>query len=256
MITRRRSMVCACSLMAAARLAQAGDASWSGTGDAAAPSVATVDEGWTAGASASPQGLRSARATLREPLDAAGAAGEKAGVPAVASTDVYGGYRGLSGALGYSALVHLRSYPSIRSGRVLDQADAHGELSAGLNWKSLYARYDLSFSGDYLGVAGARGTAYLDVGANHPIGHGTFLNLHAGDGHVAGPGNALWDWKDLRAGFSRKLEDGWMMVLNVRRVYGNSALADRRGAMLRSEGHNPALVRGHRGLVLTFNRGF
>jgi hypothetical protein len=248
MITRCRPMLTAC-LLSAAHLAQASDGMLSA--DAASGTVASVDEGWTAGSAGNPAATRGTRAALRDAdrsaLDVAAAApGSDTG------SEIYAGYHGKAGGLGYSALVRVRSYPGMR----LDESDGHAELSAGVNWKSLYARYDLSFTHDYLGVGGARGTSYLDVGARHPIGDATFFNLHAGDARVAGNGNALWDWKDLRAGFSRKLEDGWMMVLNVRRVYGNSALADRHGLMLRSEGHNPALVRGHRGLVLTFKRGF
>jgi hypothetical protein len=260
MMTRRRPMFAAAWLLAAAPLAQAGDASLSADGASArAPSV---DEGWFAGAAAN--GTPAASPAVR---NAGGALREAAvdrlpsdGVPSPAGSDMFAGYHGTAGGLGYSALVHVYNYPGLHAGAggtgLLDGADGHTEMSAGLNWKSLYARYDVVLTRDYLGIPGARGTGYFDVGAHHPIGNATFLNLHAGDARVAGVGNALFDWKDLRAGFSRKLEDGWMMVLNVRRVYGNSALADRRGMMLRSEGHNPALARGHRGLVLTFNRGF
>jgi hypothetical protein len=259
MTSRCRPMFAAC-LLSAAPLVQAGDTSLSAA-DGAARVAGTVDEGWFAGAAGNPPA-----ATLRK---AGGGAGYAVATPerppsdgtaSTGSSDMFAGYRGTAGEFGYSALAHVHSYPGLRAGAggaaLLDGADGHTEVSAGLNWKSLYVRYDVVLSHDYLGIPGARGTGYFDVGARHRIGNATYLNLNAGDARVAGAGNALFDWKDLRAGFTRKLEDGWMMVLNVRRVYGNSAVADRRGMMMRPEGHNPALVRGHRGLVLTFKRGF
>jgi hypothetical protein len=46
------------------------------------------------------------------------------------------------------------------------------------------------------------------------------LNLHAGDGRVAGSGNGIWDWRDLKAGLTHKLQDGWSVALNYTRAIG------------------------------------
>jgi len=211
-----------------------------------------VDERWSAAAPA--------RVALQLPAGlVAGAGSARLAAPlardGARESDVYAGYRGNAGPLAYSALLHYYSYPDLGATRLTGRYD-HGELSAGLRWNAVYAHYDYVYTSDYLGIPDARGTSYLDVGANQPIGRATFLNLNAGDGRVAGARNALWDWRDLRAGFSRKLDDGWLMSLNYRRVFGNGLLADRYGGMMRMDTRVPGIGRGHKGLVLSFKRGF
>jgi len=66
----------------------------------------------------------------------------------------------------------------------------------------------------------ARGSGYLDVGINHDIGRGLTLNPHAGDGRVAGSGNGAWNWRDVRAGLSKKLDDRWTVAVAYSRAYG------------------------------------
>jgi glycine/D-amino acid oxidase-like deaminating enzyme len=81
-----------------------------------------------------------------------------------------------------------------------------------LTWKSFYVRYNVSFMPEFFGITHARGSGYFDVGINHELGHGVTLNLHAGDGRVAGSGNAAWNWRDVRAGPTAKLDDRWMRL--------------------------------------------
>lgn len=241
MNTHRHLLPTAACLLAMAPFAHAGDGddSFLASQAEAAPAPSRIElglpAGFAAGASSLPLGERLARAGARE-------------------SDVYAGYRGAAGGLGYSAFVHYYSYPELHAlGK--DGRYGHGEFSAAVSWKLLSARYDYTFTRDYLGIPDARGTGYLDVGARQAIGRSTFLNLNAGDARVAG-GNALWDWRDLRAGFSRQLEDGWTMALNYRRVFGNGLLANRYGAAGRVEGRELGVGRGHRGIVLSFKRGF
>jgi hypothetical protein len=235
----------AACLLAMAPFAQAGDGSFSAeTGERGTATPARIElglpAGLTAGAASVVLGDRLGRNGVRN---------------TAVESDVYAGYRGKTGSLGYSALIHYYSYPDLHALGAGGRYD-HGELSAGVSWHALYARYDYTFTNDYLGILDARGTSYVDVGARHAIGRSTYLNLNAGDGRVAGGGNALWDWRDLRAGFSRQLENGWTMKLNYRRVFGNGLLADRYGVAGRVESREPGIGRGHRGIVLSFKRGF
>ena len=133
--------------------------------------------------------------------------------------DLYGGYSGSAGSLGWSAMVYWYKYPGARISAT-DTSFDYGELSAGLAWKTLYARYNYTFSRDFFGITNARGTGYLDIGADQPLTRSLTLNLHAGDGRVAGRGNGIWDWRDLKAGLTHKLEDGWTVALNYTRAIG------------------------------------
>jgi len=60
-------------------------------------------------------------------------------------------------------------YPGARVGGNGRRYD-YGELSAGLGYKSLYARYYHTVTRDFFGVADARGTGYIDVGVKHEVG--------------------------------------------------------------------------------------
>ena len=106
--------------------------------------------------------------------------------------DVHGGYSGNAGPIGWYAMVHWYKYPGARRAGT-DTSFDYGELSAGISWKSLYARYNYTISRDFFGIQHARGTGYLDVGAEQPLSPTVTLHLHAGDGHVAGRGNGIWD---------------------------------------------------------------
>ena len=49
------------------------------------------------------------------------------------------------------------------------------------------------------------------------------LNLHAGDGRVAGAGNGDMDWHDLKAGLSRRFDGGWALSGTYSRAFGAGA---------------------------------
>jgi uncharacterized protein (TIGR02001 family) len=168
--------------------------------------------------------------------------------------DVYAGYAGSAGALGYNAMLTWYKYPGARVSATNTSYD-YGELQAGLSWKSLYANY--TFTRDFFGIPDARGSGYLDVGASHELGHALTLQLHAGDGRVAGSGNGIWDWRDLRAGLSKKLEGGWVASLNFTRAYGASGAYDRyTTGVARADGRPAVANVARRALVLTLTRQF
>jgi uncharacterized protein (TIGR02001 family) len=125
--------------------------------------------------------------------------------------DLYAGYGGKAGQIGYSGMVYYYKYPG--AGYVATQTRYdYGELSLGLSYKVLYAKYNYTYTKDFFGIVGARGTGYLDIGANYDLGAGFNLNLHAGQGRVAGAGNAIWNWNDIKVGLSKALEGGWTVA--------------------------------------------
>ncbi|WP_036214901.1 TorF family putative porin [Massilia alkalitolerans] len=133
--------------------------------------------------------------------------------------DLYGGYAGTLGPLGVSLnLMHYR-YPGARIGATGTKYD-YTEVVPGLGYQSFYAKYYRTVSRDFFGITNARGTGYLDVGLNHDLGGGYVLNLHVGDGRVAGEGNAIWDWRDAKAGVTRTFDGGWSIAAAWTRAWG------------------------------------
>jgi len=146
--------------------------------------------------------------------------GDRAGDNGWLEWDLYGGYSGsTAGGIGYSARVYYYMYPGAHVGGDGRRYD-YGEAAAGLGYKSAYARYYRSYTRDFFGVPDARGTGYLEVGVKHDIPGTMTLNLHAGDGRVAGAGNGGMDWRDLKAGLSRRFEGGWSLSGTYSRAFG------------------------------------
>lgn len=170
--------------------------------------------------------------------------------------DLYGGYSGSAGPVGWSAMVYLYKYPGARISATDTPVD-YGELSVGVSWKTLYARYNTTFTRDFFGIRNARGTGYLDVGADQPLTRSLTLNLHAGDGRVAGSGNDVWDWRDLKAGLTHQLEDGWTAALNYTRAIGATGIYDRyTTGVPRADGRLAVSNVARRAVVLSLTRKF
>lgn len=160
--------------------------------------------------------------------------------------DVYAGYSRAVGDFGYSARATWYHYPGARVPGSSIGFD-YGELAAGLRWKTVYAKYNYTFTRDFFGVLDARGTGLL-------------LKLHAGDGRVAGSGNGVWDWRDLAAGLSKKLEGGWTVAANLSRAIGGAggtSVYDRYSTgNVRADGRPWAASAGRRALVMRLTRRF
>lgn len=133
--------------------------------------------------------------------------------------DLYGGYTGAAGPVGYSLMAFYYVYPGAAISATGTKFN-YGELSAGITWKSFYAKYNHTVTRDFFGITNARGTGYLDVGMNHDLGGGYVLNLHAGDGRVAGAGNDYWNWRDVKAGVTRSFDGGWSVAAAYTRAWG------------------------------------
>lgn len=140
--------------------------------------------------------------------------------------DLYGGYTGAAGPVGYSLMAYYYLYPGARISATGTKFN-YGEVSAGITWKSFYAKYNRTVTRDFFGITHARGTGYLDVGLNHDLGGGYVLNLHAGDGRVAGTGNDYWNWRDARAGVTRSFGGGWSVAAAYTRAWGATDAYDR-----------------------------
>ena len=128
--------------------------------------------------------------------------------------DLYGGYTGAAGDLGYSGIVYYYKYPGAVYAATNTKYD-YGELSLGLTYKFLYGKYNYTYTKDSFGITDARGTGYLDLGANYDMGSGYILNLHYGIGQVASNGavdNSIYNWDDYKVGVSKSFEGGWTLA--------------------------------------------
>lgn len=140
--------------------------------------------------------------------------------------DLYGGYGGSAGAVGYSLSALWFRYPGAVIAATGTRFD-YAELSAGITWKSLYAKYNRTLTRDFFGITDARGTGYFDGGANLALGERTMLNLHAGQGRVAGAGNDIWNWRDVKVGLTHTLPGGWSAAGAWTRAFGATDVYDR-----------------------------
>ncbi|WP_051971526.1 TorF family putative porin [Massilia sp. 9096] len=168
----------------------------------------------------------------------------------------HAGYRRAFGDVDLDATFSYVSYPGERRAPTGAGYD-YAELSTGLRYGPLSARYNTTLSHDFFGVPGARGSSYLDLGMRRDLGHAMSLALHAGDGRVAGSGSGMFDWRDLKAGLNRKLEGGWQVALNYTRAYGAAGSSDRIAPPGAGQDARPAfLSAGRRALVLSAARTF
>jgi uncharacterized protein (TIGR02001 family) len=140
--------------------------------------------------------------------------------------DLYGGYTGAIGALGYSLSINHYRYPGARISATGTRFD-YTELVPGLTFGPFYAKYFRTVSRDFFGITDARGTGYLDVGASHDLGGGYVLGLHLGDSRVAGSGNAIWNWRDAKAGVTKTFDGGWSIGAAWTRAWGATDAYDR-----------------------------
>jgi uncharacterized protein (TIGR02001 family) len=145
--------------------------------------------------------------------------------------DLYGAYTGSAGDIGYSGIVYYYKYPGAVYSLTNTKYD-YGELSLGGTYKFLYAKYNYTFTKDFFGIADARGTGYLDIGANVDLGSGYTLNLHYGDGHVASRAavdNSIWNWRDYKVGVSKTLDGGWTLAGAYTKAKGATNIYDNFG---------------------------
>lgn len=128
--------------------------------------------------------------------------------------DLYGGYSGTAEDIGYSGTIYYYKYPGAVYAATNTKYD-YGELSLGVTYKFLYAKYNYTYTKDFFGITNARGTGYLDLGTNYDMGSGYTLNLHYGIGRVASTGatdNSIWNWKDYKVGVSKTFVGGWTLA--------------------------------------------
>lgn len=137
--------------------------------------------------------------------------------------DVYGNYGASVGDVGYSIGYYHYFYPGAEYQASHTTYD-YGEVALGLTYKAAYLKYNYTVTPQFFGIENARGTGYLDLGANLDLGQGWSLNLHYGQGRVAN--NSMWNWRDYKAGISKLLAPGWTLSAAYTRAHGKTNAYD------------------------------
>jgi uncharacterized protein (TIGR02001 family) len=170
--------------------------------------------------------------------------------------DLYGGYTHAIGEGSVAAILYYYAYP----GAVITSTGTkfhYGELSLAANYKSLYAKANVTYTRDFFGITNARGTVYWDVGANHPLSDDWTLNLHAGLARVSGTGNAFWDWSDWKVGVTKVLAPGWSAALAYTRAHGKTDAYSRYISAVNDSSGKPLVSNAEAGaFVLALTRTF
>ncbi|MCK2096194.1 TorF family putative porin [Thauera aromatica] len=109
--------------------------------------------------------------------------------------DLYAGYAGEAGAIGYDIGLLQYYYPGSYGASYRAGAEKPHTLEAylGLSWEFLSFKYSHSLT-DLFGYTDSDGSQYYELGAEHDLGNGFTLTAHAGYSDIRGQDNYT-DWK-------------------------------------------------------------
>ena len=105
--------------------------------------------------------------------------------------DIYGGYKGTIGAIGYDVGLLQYYYPGSYPKGFNSPNTLEGYL--GLSWEFLSFKYSYAFT-DLFGYDKSDGSQYYDLGAAVDIGYGITLAAHVGYNDIKGQDDYT-DWK-------------------------------------------------------------
>jgi uncharacterized protein (TIGR02001 family) len=135
------------------------------------------------------------------------------GASASVEIDVYGGYKGTAGDLGYDLGVLTYNYPGTGktlNGAILDQNTT--ELYGALSWKFLTLKYSHSTTALFgwaksgTSLDKTTGSGYLEVNAAYDLGNGWGVSGHAGHQKVKGFSDA--SYSDYKVGATKDVGFG------------------------------------------------
>ena len=105
--------------------------------------------------------------------------------------DLYGGYKGTAGAIGYDVGLLQYYYPGSYPKGFNSPNTLEGYV--GLSWEFLSFKYSYSFT-DLFGLPDSEGSQYYDLGVSYELGGGFNLDAHYGYNDLKG-GDDYKDWK-------------------------------------------------------------
>lgn len=125
--------------------------------------------------------------------------------------DLYGGYSGSAGPLGYTVGYYYYAYPGTSSPAIEGRKYNYAEVKLGLSYGIAALNTYVVTTKDWFGtVDNGRGSGYVDLSVNPDLGHGYTLLMHYGYGWVRRTSAANWhDWK---LGLSKAFDGGWTLT--------------------------------------------
>lgn len=146
-----------------------------------------------------------------------------------AEIDLYGGYGGnINDDISYSTNLIYYVYPGghMTAGRT---SYNYGELVLSGTYKWITLKYLITVTRDYFGFNSttlgegvdrhSRGSGYLDLTFNIPLGDKIDLHLHYGNQRVANFSH--YSWQDIKASISKGFDGGWKLEGGV--TYGHNS---------------------------------
>jgi uncharacterized protein (TIGR02001 family) len=118
--------------------------------------------------------------------------------------DLYGGYKGsISDSVSYDVGVLGYIYPSNRLTPSTNTTEVYGALTVG----PVTAKYSHSTT-NLFGLAGSKGSGYLDLSASFDLGGGWSIAPHLGHQRAAGAGNSIASYTDYSLALSKDFGGG------------------------------------------------
>jgi len=132
-----------------------------------------------------------------------------AGASASLELDIYGGYKGTAGPLGYDVGVLTYNYPGTGKPSGAGKPDTT-EIYGGLSWEWLTVKYSHTTTSLFGWVQAdgskTKGSGYLEVNANYDMGNGLTLVGHIGHQKVKGFSDA--SYSDYKLGVTKDIGIG------------------------------------------------
>lgn len=114
-----------------------------------------------------------------------------AGGNADAEIDIYGGYKGSAGDIGYDVGLLRYQYPSHNLAISPNTTEVYGALTFG----PVTAKYSHALTNTF-GFANSKNSGYLDLSATFDLGSGFSIVPHIGHQRIAGTGNGIFSYSD------------------------------------------------------------
>jgi len=141
-----------------------------------------------------------------------------AGGSASAEIDLYGGYKGAMGDIGYDVGVLRYQYPNASLAVSPNTTELYGALTFG----QFTAKYSHSLTNTF-GFGNSKNSGYLEASASFDLGDGWSVVPHVGRQRIAGNGNGIFSYTDYALTLSKDF--GNSIVASLAAVGTNAPLA-------------------------------
>ena len=117
--------------------------------------------------------------------------------------DLYGGYKGAVGDLGYDVGLLSYLYPSNKLAVSANTTELYGAFTFGV----VTAKYSHSVT-NLFGFANSKNSSYLEAAASFDLGNGYSVTPHIGYQKVNGAGNGVFSYSDLSVAAAKDFGNG------------------------------------------------